>query len=143
MADDIEKLFNDLDDTPLSEDEYNELMKFKSDDHEIDISSVEFRISTAHEICEKFNLGELLMSMGDVIKNKVQNYDKGSTTQMELSKEIADYLDDEMDLSGNGWMDDDYLAHSVNNFLTDSFDGNSLVDNLDGLLDLSGNGWLD
>lgn len=63
---DIKKVILNLnvDNTPMTDEEYKELMKFDSDDKEIDISKVEFRISTAKEIRDYFNISEFMKSEG-------------------------------------------------------------------------------
>lgn len=60
----INKILSSIKDTPMSDYEYKEFMKFDSDDKEIDVSKVEFRISTAKEIRDYFNISEFMKSEG-------------------------------------------------------------------------------
>ncbi len=60
----INNILSNISDTPMSDEEYKEFMKFDSDDKEIDISKVEFRISTAKEIRDYFNISEFMKSEG-------------------------------------------------------------------------------
>lgn len=44
----------------MTDKEYKEEMKFSSDDHEIDIATVTFRVETAERICEHFDIANFM-----------------------------------------------------------------------------------
>lgn len=54
MKYELDDLISEQCDIPLSDNEYNELMKF--DNHDIDISTVQFRVSTAERIAEELDI---------------------------------------------------------------------------------------
>lgn len=47
-----------IDDKLLTDEEYKELMKF--DNHDIDIAEVEFKLSTAQEIAEMYDIANFM-----------------------------------------------------------------------------------
>lgn len=47
-----------IDDKPLTDEEYKELMKF--DNHDIDIAEVEFKASTAEDIAARYDIANFM-----------------------------------------------------------------------------------
>ena len=44
----------------MTDEEYEEEMKFSSDDHEIDIATVTFRVETAEDICKRLDIANFM-----------------------------------------------------------------------------------
>lgn len=62
--DNVEKILSIINDVHMNDEEYKNYMKFDSDEKEIDISNVEFRISTAKEVRKQYDISNFMKSEG-------------------------------------------------------------------------------